>query len=408
MKIVRTNEASTEKCWLQNTYELLSSRRKIMNSRERVLEALDHQEPDRVPIDIGHVGPHLDAYKKIKEYFGLERTEDDVASLWGMASMDDRILKKLHADFRRVQASGPPEEKLVDGSIRDILGIVWKKSASNYSWVAAHPLGNAKEVTDIEDYNWPDIDSLDLTRGVERKARKLEDEGWAVVSDFVFNGPFNTAQWLRGEVNLARDFYMNPKIADKLITIITDIGIKIFGQFLDALANHVTIVSTSDDFGIQSGLALSPAQYRRFIKPHHKRLNDLLHQKSAARILLHSCGTTEPILRDLIEAGVDIINPVQPLAKGNEDSEELKKNFGSDVCFHGGIDTQQILPFGTVDEVKSEVRTRISAFAKNGGYILAPAQSIQPDVPIENVIATFESAYKYGRYPIQGNLRRST
>ncbi len=380
----------------------------FMNSRERVLEALDHREPDRVPIDVGHVGPHPDAYRKIKEYFGLERTEDDVASLWGMASMDGRILKKLHADFRRVQASGPPEEKLADGSVRDILGIVWKRGARNYSWVATHPLDNAKEITDIEEYDWPDIDSLDLTKGVQRKARELEDEGWAVVSDFVFNGPFNTAQWLRGEVTLARDFYLNPKIADKLITIITDVGIKILGQFLDALADHVTIVSTSDDFGVQSGLALSPAQYRRFIKPHQKRLNDLIHQKSGARVLLHSCGTTGPILRDLIEAGIDIINPIQPLAKGNENSEGLKKDFGSDVCFHGGIDTQRVLPFGTLAEVETEVMSRICAFAKNGGYILAPAQSIQPDVPIENMIAMFEFAYKHGRYPMQDNIRRGT
>lgn len=174
----------------------------------------------------------------------------------------------------------------------------------------------------------------------------------------------------------------------------------IWSNFLNIVGPFISIVERTDDFGMQTGLMISLETYREIIKPFHKRVLDLIKSKTKAKILHHSCGSIVDLIDDLIDIGVDIINPIQPFAHGMEDPLDLKKRFGDRVIFHGGIDQQNVLPRGTPVDVEEEVKKRIKGFAPGGGYILAAAHNIQDDTPPQNVIAMLETAKSYGKYPI--------
>jgi len=371
-----------------------------MNSRERVLCALEHQEPDRVPIDLGHVGPNEETYRRLKGKLGLQWKEEDIAGLWGMHSMDPELLKRLHVDLRRVTVDFP--SRLLNGVLEDSLGIKWVKTNTGW-WPVEHPLARIGTNRDLEEYDWPNLSKLDLTREQEKAhdvATRLQREGWAVATDFVFSGPWETGIFLRGEVQVVKDMYRNPELARSLFQKISDVGVQFFDVLLEAVGDHVDIVSFSDDLGIQAGLRLSPRLYMEFVKPYEKIFLDSIHRMTDAKILFHSCGAIEPLINDLIEIGVDILNPLQPLAANMGNSRALKSKYGDRICFHGGVDTQRILPFGSLDDIEKEIQTRIRGFGPEGGYIVAPAQSLMPDVSPENIIAMADFALRAGKYPL--------
>jgi uroporphyrinogen decarboxylase len=180
---------------------------------------------------------------------------------------------------------------------------------------------------------------------------------------------------------------------------ILQVQIQIFDKYLAIVGPYVEIVETSDDYGMQTGPLISTQLYRQMLKPAHQRLNRFIKERTNAKIYLHSCGSITDILDELIDAGVEVINPVQPRAK-DMDSAGLKERFGGRVVFHGGVDEQYVLPYGSVDEVQEEVKLRIGTLAPGGGYIFAPAHNIQDDVPTENVMTMFEAALREGSYPI--------
>ena len=212
-------------------------------------------------------------------------------------------------------------------------------------------------------------------------------------------GIFEQAQGLRGIQRFLEDLLIHPEFAAALIEKISQIQLEIFDKYLAIVGPYIEMVETSDDYGMQTGSLISPQLYRQMLKPAHRRLNRFIKERTDAKIYLHSCGSIYNILDELIDAGVEVINPVQPRAE-KMDSVDLKKRFGNRVVFHGGIDEQHVLPYGSVLEVQEEVWERITAFAPGGGYILAPAHNIQDDVPPENVMAMFDVALKWGRYPI--------
>jgi len=169
---------------------------------------------------------------------------------------------------------------------------------------------------------------------------------------------------------------------------------------LDEVGPHVHVVELSDDLGGQLGPLFSPDLYRNIYKPRHRRLTDLIHGKTEAKIFLHTCGSIFWALPDIIDSGMDIINPVQVSAR-DMDTDRLKREFGQDVVFWGGgADASQVLPFGTPEDVKEEVKRRIHDLAAEGGFVFAPIHNIQAEVPPENIVALFEAAYEYGQYPI--------
>jgi uroporphyrinogen decarboxylase len=289
-----------------------------------------------------------------------------------------------------------------DGSLEDEWGLKFKEIGLYNEFIWNYPLKDIEDASEIENHTWPNTEALGRTDGLEKEARKLEDENWAVstgTSGIIVGGLFEIAWWLRGYNNFMVDLYTQPKIVCALFDKILAIYIELFDQYLGAVGDHVNMVMFTDDIGAQTQMIIPPKLYRQYLKPRHKKLFDFIHSRTDAKLLLHTCGSVDPVINDLIEVGVDILNPVQPRAYGMK-SEELKRKYGDKLCFHGGFDIQRVLPFGTKEEIENEAKRRIKAFAPGGGYIFCAAHNIQPDVPPQNVITMYKAAEKFGRYPI--------
>jgi uroporphyrinogen decarboxylase len=206
------------------------------------------------------------------------------------------------------------------------------------------------------------------------------------------------AAWLRGFLDFYCDVASNEELFCTILDKIVELKIIYWEHILDVAKEFVDIIQEADDLGGQNRLLISPDKYRRLVKPRHQEIFDFIHSHSNAKVFFHSCGAIREIIPDLIEIGVDILNPVQVSAPGM-DSAELKQEFGKDLVFWGGgIDTQSILPYGTPQQVREEVKRRLNDFMPGGGYIFAPTHNIQADVPPENIVAMWETLKEFGVY----------
>ena len=190
------------------------------------------------------------------------------------------------------------------------------------------------------------------------------------------------------------DLHRNPEYACRMMDIITEHWIGVTNNVLEIVGDSVDVVFFGDDMGTQKSTLFRPEIYRRLIKPRHKRMFDVLKARSGFKVVLHSCGSTSSLFEDMIDLGVDAVNPVQ-INAANMEPERLKEEFGDRLTFWGGIDTQKVLPFGSPDEVRREVRRIIDILGRNGGYVLNSVHNIQSDVPPENVVAMFDEACSY-------------
>jgi uroporphyrinogen decarboxylase len=268
-----------------------------------------------------------------------------------------------------------------------------------------HPLANAT-IDDLDRYPWPDPSAPGRGEATERLAKWLyEDTDLALVGRF--GGPIaETDVYLMGFERWLVCVAAEPELAEALLDKITDIAIALDRVGLEATARYLQIFKASgDDFGMQTGPLYSPKMFRRLFLPRLRRRWQaarayLDRVNPAVQIMFHSCGGIRPIIPDLIEIGLQILDPVQPLAAGM-DSAQLKQEFGAHLTFHGGVDEQHTLPFGSEQEVEEEVRRRIQAFGPGGGYILAPSHYVQADTPPANVVAMCRAARTYGQYPLR-------
>ena len=384
-----------------------------LSSRERVRLALNHQEPDRIPLDLDGWATYFTegAYFSMLGYLGLE--EQPQVNEWFMVSpASEAVLMRFGVDFRRVGLRTPDSFRtavLPDGSWSDEWGVRKRRVAHfsprlgrevAYAELVHSPLAQAG-LDDLETYPWPDPADPGRYRGLAEKARHLHaTTRYALVASAVGMGLFEQAQWLRGTENFLVDLCLRPEFARRLIEKILEFQIQVLERYLDIVGPFVELVETSDDYGMQTGLLISPQLYRQALQPSHRLLNQAIKRKTEAKIFLHSCGSITALLDDLIAAGVEVINPVQPGAR-DMGSRELKQRFGGKLVFHGGVDVQQVLPYGSVEEVSEEVRARIAALGPGGGYVLAPAHNLQDDVPPQNVAAMFDAAREYGCYPLR-------
>ncbi len=376
-----------------------------MKPRERVLAVLKHQEPDRIPLDLGARPSTIEkiAYDNLKKYLGVE--SETVISVNDHVIPAEEILKKFSIDTRYVRIKAPKNFSVEigpDNSFIDEWGTKHIKPEGSlyYDPIPPYPLENASS-DDLEKYSWPDPYDPGRVEGLEEKARELyENTDYAIVADLPFLGPFEFAWLLLRGPKFLEDLILDKPFARALLEKIADIHIQIYDNFLIAVGKYIDVVTVSDDLGIQTGPMISPKLYREMIKPTHERLWGFIKKKTEAHLFLHSCGSIYSFLPDFIELGVDIINPVQVSAK-DMDSSLLKREFGADITFWGGIDTQRVMPMGSPDEVEEEVIRRIRDLAPGGGYVLAAAHNIQADVKAENVCRMFESAKKFGSYPIR-------
>jgi uroporphyrinogen decarboxylase len=386
-----------------------------MTSRERVVAALNHREPDRVPVDIGGGGStsiSVEANERLKRHLGVEGSSAELSKMFRVAALDEKVMQRLGSDCRPLRVassrrwSPPPTEP---GALVDIWGVTWKQQPfgeSSYYWeIARNPLADAA-LADLDHHPWPDPLDPGFTAGLRAEAESLfTNTGYAIEASSGFSSFWELACNLRGLEQLLMDLVVNQRFVEALMERLLEINLAVTERFLQEAGSYIQIYRTADDLATQGGLLMSLNMYRSRLKPYHRKYFDFVKSHSSAAILYHSCGNMTNLIDDLAEIGVDAINPVQVSAM--PETAQLKAQFGSKITFWGGIDTQHVLPQGSVDEVTAEVRRRIRDLAPGGGFVLSAVHSIQPDVPPQNILAMADAARKYGSYPISGSADRS-
>lgn len=379
-----------------------------LSSRERVVTALEHREPDRVPFDCTF---SFGAYLRLKEYLGYESRE---VVRPGGPFLNVRppieFMKLLNVDLFYIglgRGEHTPVFEYGADTFTDEWGVTFRKienpSGVNYEF-ASHPLRDAT-VRDLANYPWPDPNDPARVRGLEAKCRDLyENTGFALVGKFS-DSIFEQSFMLRGLDQWFTDLVSNPDFACALMDKLTDLAIRQVEIGLRACGKYIQILRLAgDDMGHQRGTLLSPRMFRTLIKPRFARLyqaaKDMARQYNpSCKLMAHTDGDVYPLIPDYIEMGLDVLNPVQPFVSEME-HERLKAEFGDRLSFHAGIDIQHVMPFGTPVEVRAEAIRAIHNLGVSGGYILAPTHYVQPDVPPENVIALRDAVLECGHYPL--------
>lgn len=376
-------------------------------SRARVVAALEHQQPDHVPIDFC---PHADFYVALKEYLGLDVDDHPKPNSAMEVIPHPRVLDALGADLISVKLSSPQPgrpQHLSSGVVEDEWGVGWQPvgepGGASYLEPVHHPLANASRA-DLARYPWPQPALSGRTDGLADTARSLyENTGLALVGRF--GGPIiETAVYLLGWEEWLLRVAGEPDFAGELLDRITDIQIALDQIGLETVGSYLTIFKASgEDLGMQTGPLYSPRTFHELLLPRLRRRWQaaqaiLRRVNPGAKLMLHSCGGIRPFIRDLVASGVQVLDPVQPQAQGMEGTA-LKRDFPQ-LTFHGGVDTQHVLPHGNIAAVEAEVCRCLRAFAPGGGYILSAAHVVQPDVPPENLVAMCRAAQRWGRYPL--------
>jgi uroporphyrinogen decarboxylase len=367
--------------------------------RERVRAVLAGERPDRPVVDLGGRVASLStpAYLDLKVHLGLGAglVDETVTLLNTIGRLDERVLQRFDVPFRRLYLRAPETFELQveeDGSFHDEWGVGYRPRGP-YNERVGHPLAGAT-LGDLDRFRWPDPHDPGRVEGLAEEARRLyEETDFSLSAGHISAGIFQDCWNLRGMARFLEDMARDRDFAEALLERVTAIHIRLWEHFLDAVGEFVDMVETADDLGGQAGLLISPRMYRELIKPRHAALNAAIRSRTRARILYHSCGAIMPVIDDLVEIGVDVLNPIQPLP-GLMDPEELEKRYGRRLIFHGGLDVQSLLPAGTPDQVRAHVRRYLDVLGPDR-YVMAPANSVQPGTPPENLVAAYEAARDY-------------
>jgi len=382
-----------------------------MNPRERILTALNHKEPDRIPFDVGGANTtiHVKAYAVLRDYLGLPEVEIQLLHQAGqVAKLDEDFLKLLKVDTRFISVSKPMSTGSVElrdegdyMAMTDSWGVGWKipKDGGLYFDMYQHPLAGPDVREKLESYPWPSASKASIYDGQVEMAMDIQSRGFASVMGGYSAGPFEKFSWLRGFDDAFTDFALDPELVKTMMDKIIALKIEYWERALAEAGEHVDVVFEGDDVAGQDRLLVSPKTYRDIIKPRHKELFQAIKKFAPhVKIFFHTCGAIRPLIPDLIEIGIDILNPVQISAAGM-DPFELKKEFGKDLSFWGGgIDTQNVFSTGTPQEVRDDVKRNIDALAPGGGFVFNTVHNTQSDVPPENFMAMWETLQEYGVY----------
>lgn len=383
-----------------------------MDGRTRLRLALAHREPDRVPRDLGAVrmtGIHARAYPGLRRAIGLPAVEvrvGDVAQQ--LAVVDDDVLARLGIDARGVEPRGPStwRREVVerDGELAyvDEWGVRRRMPVGGlYFDPVTAPLAGEIDAGHLARFAWPDGGDPARRVGVADAARRVvAEEGRAVCVGSVCAGLTEMLFRLRGFEDGYLDLAADHARARALMERVLEVKLAWWGGVLAELGDVVDVVGEADDLGGQATPLFDPSTYRALVKPLHAELFAFIRARTSARILFHSCGAIRDLLPDLIEIGVDVLNPVQVSAAGMG-TADLKRDFGRDLVFWGGgVDTQRVLGGGTPAEVRAEVARRMADLAPGGGFVFASVHNIQANVPGENLGAMWEAVGERGRYPL--------
>ncbi len=367
-----------------------------MSPRERVLTALDHREADRIPID----------------YWAAEAVTGRLVAERGLADKDS-LLQALGVDLRYhlgPRYVGRELRTFEDGSVEDHWGVprAWmtvdgsRRDGRPWSWrykhVARPALAEMTRVEEIEAYpHWPSTEMFDYS-GIRSECIALREAGFAVVigADRLDRAAqLKPAMYLRGAEQFLVDLMTEPEIGECILEHVVGFYLAHYERIFRAAEGVADIFFMGDDMGTQASLWVSPEMYRRFFKANFARYNTLAH-RYGLRTMYHSCGNVTALVPDFVEAGLDVLQSLQPQA--GMDLAVLKREYGRDLCFQGGIDIQGVLPHGTPEDLRAHVADRARLMGPGGGYIFGTAHNILPDVPSENVWALFEAYQEYGRY----------
>jgi uroporphyrinogen decarboxylase len=318
------------------------------------------------------------------------------------AKVSEDVLVRFGSDGRPLIPVPPPSilsQELSEDAFVDEWGITWQRvSGMPYYESVRAPLRDAT-THDLDRYHWPDLSNHSCFEGLAAEAQAIREAGYAVVA-VTGVSLLEQIEGLRGLDVWFMDMAADHSFAHSFLRRITDLMLQRLVGLLQEVGAYIDVAALADDLGTQNAPIISPEMYRQMVKPYHAELVTCIKSASKAKVLFHSDGSIYPLIGDLVEIGIDIINPVQVSAKDMDDTARLKREFGNQLSFCGAIDSQWVLPSGTIEDVKHEVRRRIRDLAPGGGFILAAVHCIQPDVPPENICAMFDESAKAGCYPI--------
>ncbi len=379
-----------------------------MSSRQRVLASVNHRAPDRVPIDFGgfQTGIHRDAYATLLKHLPVSEEVQILDPVQQLAKPSETILQRFHVDTRYVCADGPEnfkggiERNRRNGRIwhdlKDEFGVVWSMPDGGlYMDISRHPLANAS-VRDLDAYPWPKGGDPTRFARIRDRAMSLRKDTPYAISTGIGGVVYEYCWYLRGLERWFIDMIENPAFCEALLDKMLAFWLDYYTGFMKEIGDIIDIVMIGDDLAGQDGPLFSPAFYRTIVKPRQKRLVRHIKSLTRAKIWYHTCGGCTEYIPDLLDNGIDILNPVQISAKGM-DPKMLKDKYGRKLVFWGGaIDTQHMLPFATPADVREQVRCNIETFKPGGGYVFNNVHNIQAGVPPENIIALFDAAYDFG------------
>ncbi|MBD3180764.1 hypothetical protein GF312_00630 [Candidatus Poribacteria bacterium] len=355
-----------------------------MTPRERVLTALNRKEPDRVPVSFSLCPSQMERFRKEtgatspSEYFGFGTRGVGLART------------KLKTDFSEYTSDYP------EGTRVDEWGIGWVKTPTSFHFEhIQHPLAKATTVKEIEEYPFPDLDADYRYEGLAERVKKIKEQDYAVTASAMAVG--GTVFWppykLRGMEQLLVDFMINPEIANAMLDAVTDRISVMAKRYAEA---DVDILNMADDLGTQLAPIISLDLFKKYIKDRlGKVIKSAKDVKPDILVFFHSDGHIQEFIPDLIEIGVDILNPVQPECM---DPAEIKEKYGHKLALWGTIGTQTTLPFGTPEDVRQVVKDRMETVGKGGGFLIAPTHVIEPEVPWENIMAFIDAVEEFGYY----------
>jgi len=382
-----------------------------MTPRERVNRALNHEIPDRVPIDLGgnQTGIHKKAYRNLIRHLGIPDEITIMDAVQQLARPCEQLLERFHVDTRYVAAGAPESWKggIVKteregrrwDDLTDEFGVRWSmpEDAPNYMDITLNPMANAS-LADVKNYPWPKGDDPSRFAGLRDRALRVKKETPYAVISSISGVVYEICWYMRGLEQWFCDLVTQPVFCEAMLDQTLKFWLDWFRLFLNEVGDVVDVIMVGDDLSGQKGPLFNPTIYRRLIKPRHRQLVQYIRSRTKAKIWYHTCGACVEFIPELIDNGVHVLNPVQVSAK-DMDPKQLKARFGQQIAFWGGgVDTQHVLPRGTPHQVAESVRQNIRAFMPGGGYVFNSVHNIQGDVPPDNIVALYDTALEYGFY----------
>jgi uroporphyrinogen decarboxylase len=370
--------------------------------RERVRLALNHRESDRIPVDNNGIvsSIHEVAYANLLASLGAREKVVVLDAVQRIALNSEAVLTSLGVDTRYVYPNAISSwsyRENPDGTWKDEFGTTYRRVGFYADTVG--PALKGKSLAEVKAYKFPDPTDPSRFKGMREQAKALDSTtDFALVSGAMLS--FDYIRWvLRGLEDAIADLHEDPRLAEYQLDAVVDWMIAFGGGIMDEIGDLIEFFWVGDDWGAQAGPFYGPEMFRKIFKPRIARLIGAIKKKTGAKCAYHCCGSVRWAIPDLVEAGVDILHPLQPSAEGNGDTSGLKAEFGKDLCFHGGTNNQGLF-HGAPDVLEIDTLKRLRALAPGGGYIFSSGHNIQANMPASNIRLLFSLGRDYGRYPI--------